>query len=297
MKLLIGFWAALAILLPGGGPAARAQESSGAGAMSTLTEALSAACRQDARTFGRYFLPDGAAAYNTLPAGEQLALLRRFSLTQSPGRPLLSSGTAGETILRCESPAQAVEFRLGAVRAYENLAFIPVEVVGGEKTEFGLVRQGGGWRLLSLGLVLLDIPELEKRWGEEELQARERAAIGDLDQLAEAIKTYQKGFGKLPETLGELGPAPPNQVSPEAAQLVDKDLAAGEKDGYRFRYRILPEPGGAPPGFELAATPADYGKTGRRSFFLDAAGKLHGADKGGAVATEDDPVIEAGKAE
>ncbi len=296
MKLRIAFWALLALLCSGW-RAARAQESSAAGATSALTEAFSAACRQDAQAFARYLLPDSAAAFSALPASEQLALLRRFSLTQSAGRPLLSTGAAGETTLRCESPDETAEFRLGAARAYDNLAFIPVEVVGGEKTDFGLVRQGGGWRLLSLGLVLLDIPQLEKRWSKEALAAREQAAIRDLEQLAQAVKRYENAFGKLPESLAELGPAPPNQVSPEAAELVDKDLVSGEKDGYRFRYRILPRPSGAPAGFELAATPSEYGKTGRRSFFLDAAGKLHGADKGGAVATEDDPVITAGQPE
>jgi hypothetical protein len=297
MKLGPGFWLALLAVLAGGTLPARAQETPAAGALSTLTEALSAACRQDATAFPRYLLPDSAAAYGTLPERERLAILRRFSLAQNPGRPLLSTSAAGATILRCESPGQTAEFHFGAVRAYDNLAFIPVEIAGGEQTEFGLVRQGVGWRLVSLGLLLIDIPQLEKRWAEQDLEARERAAIRDLSQLADAIKTYQKAFGKLPETLAELGPAPPNQVSPEAAELVEKDLAAGEKDGYRFRYRILPQPNGAPTEFELAATPSEYGKTGRRSFFLDAQGKLHGADKGGAVATEDDPVIELGKPE
>ncbi len=293
MKLQSGFRAALLAFLLGSTLAGRAQETPPAGAMTTLTEALSAACRQDAQAFSRYLLSSSAAAFGTLPENEQRAILRRFSLTQSAGQPLLSTGANGETLLRCESPGQTSEFRFGAPRAEDSLVFIPVEVTGVEKTEFGLVRQASGWRLLSLGLLLIDIPQLEKRWAEQDLGARERAAIQDLSQLADAIKTYEKAFGKLPETLSELGPAPPNQVSPEAAELVDKNLAAGEKDGYRFRYRILPQPGGAPAGFELAATPAEYGKTGRRSFFLDAAGKLHGADKGGAVANEDDPVIEA----
>ncbi len=45
--------------------------------------------------------------------------------------------------------------------------------------------------------------------------------------------------------------------------------------------------------FELAATPIEYGKIGRRSFFLDSGGVLRGADKQGAVATSADPRIGA----
>jgi hypothetical protein len=290
MKSAIGLW--LGWLVLAGIVPARAQQAPAAGPMAALTEALSAACRQDTRAFGRYLLPSSAAAYRALPEAEQRALLQRFSLTNRPGRPLLSGGLSSTTVLRCEAPGNTVEFRFEAPQMYDNLAFIPAEVVDGEKTQFGLARQESSWRLLSLGLLLLDIPQLEKRWAQQKLGEHEMVAVQDLDQLADAIRSYQKAFGKLPESLAELGPAPPNQVSPEAAELVDKDLALGEKDGYRFRYRILPEPNSAAPSFELAATPAEYGKTGRQSFFLDADGKLHGADKAGAVATADDPVIE-----
>jgi hypothetical protein len=37
----------------------------------------------------------------------------------------------------------------------------------------------------------------------------------------------------------------------------------------------------------------EYGKSGRRSFFLDSSGTLRGDDKKGAVATVTDPVIES----
>jgi len=292
MRLPRGFWLVW-LALAGIGPA-RAQETPAAGPMAALAEALSAACRQDPQAFARYLLPPSAAAYNALPESERLGLLRRFSLASSPGRPLLSGGVTSETVLRCESPSLTVEFHFDAPRTYDTLAFIPAEVVGGEKTQFGLARQGNNWRLLSLGLLLLDIPQLEEQWAKQQLEARELSAIEHLHQLADAIKTYAKAFGKLPESLAVMGPAPPNQVSPEAAELVDKDLALGEKDGYRFRYRILPQPNGAPPGFELGATPSEYGRTGRRSFFLDAQGKLHGADKGGAVAAAGDALIDAG---
>jgi hypothetical protein len=43
--------------------------------------------------------------------------------------------------------------------------------------------------------------------------------------------------------------------------------------------------------FELAAVPEAYGKTGRRSFLLDNAGKIHAADKHGDLATDDDSLV------
>ncbi len=104
-------------------------------------------------------------------------------------------------------------------------------------------------------------------------------------------------WGKLPESLAQLGPAPPDQISPEQASLVNEHLAAGSQRGYSYRYRIVPAPDGGETAFELAAAPEDYGKTGRRSFFLDTKGKVHAADKHGAVATSDDPPIEGEKTE
>jgi hypothetical protein len=63
--------------------------------------------------------------------------------------------------------------------------------------------------------------------------------------------------------------------------------------GYKFRYVISGGNSvGAPAKYEVAATPETYGRTGRRSFFRDAKGGLHGADRQGAVGNELDPHIE-----
>jgi type II secretory pathway pseudopilin PulG len=123
------------------------------------------------------------------------------------------------------------------------------------------------------------------------LAAREDAAISNLRSLEDAIQTYRRAFGKLPDTLAQLGPAPKDQISPDQASLVSEALAAGNDDGYRFRYRIASGTQEDETAFELAALPDDYGKSGRRSFFVDTAGKIHGADKHGDLASADDPAI------
>jgi len=281
---------ALALAL---GVAARPQEAQEVNPAAALASALLAACRQNEAQFARYLTADNAAAFHALPAKQRTALMKRFVLLDEPGRPLLSNDAQGRTVLKCETASTEVEIRFQLERVREDLAFIPVKVTDGPQIEFGMVREGGGWRLLSVGLLLLNIPELSQRWAAEEIEGRETAAIAALHKLADAIATYRRAFGRLPESLTQLGPAPPGGVSPEAAQLVDSELAAGKKRGYVFRYRIVPAAGeGTEPSFELAAAPIEYGKTGRRSFFLSASGKLHGGDKQGAVATVTDPPIE-----
>jgi hypothetical protein len=272
-----------------------------AGAVAALVGALSAACRANETEFANYLTADNAAAFHALPPEQRTSFMKRFSLSDNAGRPLISADMQGHTVFRCMTDEQTAEFRFGTAKTRENLSFVPVTVVDAQQTQFGLVRENGGWRLLSLGLVLLDIPQLSKEWAESDLVASEDAAIATLHNLAEAIRTYLDAYGKLPDSLAQLGPAPKGQISDEQASLIDAKLAEGSVGGYQFRYRVVaaaPEPsdGAEParpgdPAFELAATPESYGKSGRRSFLLDKAGKLHGADRNGEMATADDPPI------
>ena len=258
--------------------------------------ALVAACRANETQFSNYLAGDNGAAFRALPEAQRTAFMKRLSLSDSPGKPLLSSDNHNHTVLRCRAPETTVEYRFGTPRVHENLAFIPVNVVDGEEADFGLVRESAGWRLLSLGLVLFDVPQLSKEWVRQDLAAHEDATVATLRSLAEAIQTYHSAFGKLPESLAQLGPAPKDQISPEQASLISAALASGKQDGYVFRYRIAPDANGNDNNFELAATPESYGKVGRRSFFMDTDGKVHADDKHGAVASYEDPLIAGEKA-
>jgi hypothetical protein len=276
---------------------ARAQDATVSDPSTALSAALSAACRANETQFANYLTADNAAAFRALPANQRAALVQRFALTADPGKPLASTDQQKHTVLRCEAVKSTVEYHFGDARVHENLAFIPVTVQDSEHTEFGLVRENGAWRLLSLGLVLLDIPQLAKQWEESDILAREEAAVQTLRELAIAIRSYNRAWGKLPESLADLGPAPPGQISPEQAAMVNANLAAGKQNGYLFRYRIDPDANGNDTKFELAATPEKYGANGHRSFFFDTSGKVHGDDKHGAVATPEDPLIAGEKSE
>jgi type II secretory pathway pseudopilin PulG len=298
MNLRLVSLAILASTAAGLWPAiSRAQNNSASDAASALSAALSAACRANETQFVNYLTADNAAAFRALPATQRTAFVKRFALTDDPGKPLASADAQNHTVLRCEATKATVEYRFGDARVHENLAFIPVTVLNLEETEFGLVRENGAWRLLSLGVVLLDIPQLAKQWDAADLTAREEAAVQTLRDLAGAIQKYNRAWGNLPESLSMLGPAPPGQISPEQAALVSAELAAGKQNGYLYRYRINPDASGNDTKFELAATPEKYGQNGRRSFFLDSDGRVHGDDKHGVVATPEDPLIAGEKSE
>jgi type II secretory pathway pseudopilin PulG len=282
--------------------AAAAQQQLNANPETALSDALTAACRQDSPAFANALTADSATAFRALPGTQRNAMMKRFVLLDEPGRVLLSTSGNGQKVVRCESPSYTTEMRFGETRVRENLAYVPMEIpVPGEdprKITFGFVREGGNWKLLSVGLVLLDVPAMARQWEQADLDASEDAAIADLRAVAAALDTYRRAYGKLPDTLAVLGPAPPNGISPDAAGLLDADLAGGDKSGYTIRYTIKSAAGDLPEDeankaetFSVASSPKEYGKAGRRSFFLDSSGVLRGADKHGGVATSTDPRI------
>jgi len=157
----------------------------------------------------------------------------------------------------------------------------------------GLVREEGEWKLLSLGVLLLDLPALETEWDEAEIESTEKDALESLKAIAAAVEAYRKKFLRLPETITNLGSPVRGAPNADAAGLLDSDLAQGVKNGYTFRYVVAGASNlGAPAKYEISATPLRYGRTGRRSFFRDSNGGLHAADRQGAVGSESDPRAE-----
>jgi hypothetical protein len=290
----VAFIAALTILFAviNVAPARAQEDGHEADPTSALTSLISAACKRNESQFALYLTTDNRKAFAALPESQRAAVLKRLSLGEEAGRPLLSTSTDNHAVLRCRFAAATAEFDFGPPRAQENLAFIPV-TSGGDVTDFGLVRESGGWRLLSIGLMLFDIPQLATRWAADDVKDREAAAIQAISDLATAIDRYHRAFEQFPNSLAQLGPAPRGQVSPDQADMINSQIATGSEGDYKFRYRVVTGSDGNPSGFEIAAMPESYGKTARASFLLDSAGKIHAADKHGELATADDPIIDS----
>jgi hypothetical protein len=228
----------------------------------------------------------------------RVAFMKRFVLLNEAGKPAVTANPSGRPIVRCDTPAGAAEIQIGGADTRDNVAFLPVDLrdatdssgASAIQVNMGLVRENGEWKILSLGLVLLDLPSLELEWDSAEADKNEQAALESLKEIAEAVETYRRKYTRLPDSLSSLGPPLHGPENAEAAGLLAGDLTAGMKNGYSFRYVIVGASGlGAPAKFELAATPLSYGRTGHRSFFRDAAGTLRGADRQGAVGAATDP--------
>ncbi len=280
----------------GSNPAAQAASPNGPSA--ALRDVLTAACSQSQNDFARFLTVRNKESFSRMAPAARVAFMKRFVLLNEPGKPSVTANPAGRPIVRCDTPAGAAEIQIGGTDTRDNMAFLPVDLrdatdssgASAIQVNMGLVRENGEWKILSLGLVLLDLPSLELEWDSAEADKNEQAAIESLKDIAEAVETYRRKYTRLPDSLSSLGPPLHGPENPEAAGLVAGDLAAGMKNGYSFRYVIVGASGlGAPAKFELAATPLNYGRTGHRSFFHDAAGTLRGADRQGAVGAASDP--------
>jgi hypothetical protein len=266
-----------------------------------LRDVLSAACSQSQIDFARFLTARNKQAFSRMTPSARIALMKRFVLLNEPGKPIASTNPAGRPILRCQTPAVITEMQIGGTDLRDNIAFLPMELRDTADTTaetvrqvtMGLVREEGEWKLLSLGLLLLDLPSLEAEWDAAETDTTERGALEALRAIAGAVEAYRRKFARLPDSLADLGPPLHGPANADAADLLDSDFATGMKNGYAFRYVIAGASNlGAPAKYELAATPLRYGRTGKLSFFRDANGGFHAADRNGTVGSASDPKVE-----
>jgi len=287
---------------PDGNTASGLSETTNTGGPgAALKGVLSAACSQNQTEFVLFLTARNKEAFSRMTPSARVALMKRFVLLNEPGKPTASANPAGRPILRCQTPDVTTETQIGGAELRDNIAFFPMEVRDATDTTgasvhqivMGLVRENGEWRLLSLGLLLLDLPALEVEWDAAEMETTEKGALETLNRVAGAIEACRNKYLRLPESLANLGPPLHGAANAEAAGLLDSDLANGVKNGYTIRYVVVGASTlGAPAKYELAATPMQYGRTGRRSFFRDSNGTLHAADRHGAVGSEADPKVE-----
>jgi hypothetical protein len=266
-----------------------------------LRDLLAAACAHDETRFEQFLTERNAESFSRLTPAARVELMKRFVLLDGAGKPALFAGSSNRPSIRCTTPDGAADIQLGGADLRDNLAFLPIDIRdasnpntpnGGDPHHvlMGLVREHSSWKILSVGMLFLDLPSLEVEWDQSSIGGNEQQALTDLKSIAAAIETYRTTYSRLPESLTKLGHA--SKTSADSAGLLDPELTGGQRNGYRFRMVIVGANDiGAPAQYELSATPALYGRTGRLSFFRDAKGKFHAADHQGAVGHSLDPVV------
>jgi type IV pilus assembly protein PilA len=95
------------------------------------------------------------------------------------------------------------------------------------------------------------------------MYAPETAAIKAIQTLSTAQIQYNSEYGRFARSLSELGPPAAGPDNASAANLISANLAAGEKQGYKFTL------GGTATGYTMSAVPTAFGSTGFRTFYSD----------------------------
>jgi type IV pilus assembly protein PilA len=126
-------------------------------------------------------------------------------------------------------------------------------------------RRRRGFSLIELMIVIaiiliiatIALPKLNRA----KMYAHETAAIKTIQTIHTAQTQYQSQFGRFAASLTELGPPQSGQAGPQSADLIDNNLASGEKSGYKFTVN--------PAGYVISAVPMAYNSTGSRTFYSD----------------------------
>lgn len=157
------------------------------------------------------------------------------------------------------------------------------ELLGGmnpiiEPLTYALTNEGSGplhELHMPKGLLMVMIAGMSAQSSESPIITNESIAQSMLRTVSSAQASFRadKGDGRY-GTLDEL----------VSEGLISKDLI--EKYGYKIELSVLTNK------FEATATPLEYGKTGRRSFFVDESGVLRAGDHGGGAATVSDKPVE-----
>lgn len=120
--------------------------------------------------------------------------------------------------------------------------------------------------------------------GTSQLTDNEKAALSSIRQIHGAETTYQATYGA-----GQFGTL--DQLY--NAELTNFGFAMSSiYRGYVVTaMTITPGTMSTPARFALNVVPQQYGRSGARSFYIDESGVIHGGDKGGAPADQNDPPV------
>ncbi len=147
-----------------------------------------------------------------------------------------------------------------------------------EAITYALADDGFGTRHelhLPKDYILMTVASISSATKNPPPEANESVALGMMFNLAAIEKSYKDGPGKgsyaTMKQLIDLKRVPP--------EIVDKY-------GYNYEVTVSGDQ------FEATATPKEYGKTGKRSFFVDKTGVVRGDDHGGTPATVADKPVQ-----
>lgn len=118
--------------------------------------------------------------------------------------------------------------------------------------------------LIVIAIILIIVTVALPKLNNATRYAHETAAIKAIQTIHTMEVQYNSQYGQYATSLAQLGPPASGAATASAADLIDSNLAAGEKSGYKFT--LSPNQNG---GYQISAVPTAYGNTGSRTFYSD----------------------------
>lgn len=99
--------------------------------------------------------------------------------------------------------------------------------------------------------------------------AQEMAAQKAITTIHTAETQYYSTYGQYAGSLAQLGPPASGSPGPNGAELIDRDLASGEKGGFKFVLQPTPT------GYAVLANPVTFGTSGSHTYYSDQSMSIH----------------------
>ena len=166
--------------------------------------------------------------------------------------------------------------------------------VGGDLRGVERTRGAAGFTLVELLIVVSIIFVIAALAVPNFLRARLAASEGSAASSCRSINTaeltynafYQQGYSC---TLAQLGPPAGGPPTSAAADLIDQQLASGQRSGYSFTYTPAGLVGAKYTTYQLQARPSVPEDTGTQYFFTDPSGVIR-ANVGAPAGPSSSPI-------
>ena len=114
--------------------------------------------------------------------------------------------------------------------------------------------------------------------------AQEMAAVKAISTIHTEESQYYSQYGQYATSLTQLGPPTSGTASANGADLIDKELASGEKGNFKFTLQP------SQTGYTITAVPTQFGTSGSHTYYSDQSMAIH-QHSGPEPATINDPLI------
>jgi type IV pilus assembly protein PilA len=138
--------------------------------------------------------------------------------------------------------------------------------------------------LIVIAIILIILAVALPKLSKARMFAQEMAATKAISTIHTAETQYYSQYGQYATSLNQLGPPASGTAGANGAELIDRDLASGEKGGFKFTVQPTPT------GYAVAAVPTQFGTSGAHTYFSDQSMSIH-QHSGQEPATPVDPLM------